>query len=129
MYSDQADEALKLYQQLSAANPKNPEYQLHMAEIYLSQGETAKARSAIDRAKVAAGNDARVRYAEVSVLEAEDKNRSGDRGSEEHPGRYRKEDLFRRRGEEPRYLPGKAGEVVRQVESDGAGRGDFTTRS
>ncbi|MGA7235171.1 MAG: tetratricopeptide repeat protein [Bryobacteraceae bacterium] len=73
MYSDQADEALKLYQQLSAANPRNPEYQLHMAEIYLSQGETAKARSAINRAKVAAPNDARVRYAEVSVLEAEDK--------------------------------------------------------
>jgi tetratricopeptide (TPR) repeat protein len=74
MYSDQADEALKLYQQLAAANPRNPEYQLHMAEIYLSQGETAKARTAINRAKVAAGNDPRVRYAEVSVLEAEDKN-------------------------------------------------------
>ena len=74
MYSDQADEALKLYQQLAAANPRNPEYQLHMAEIYLSQAETAKARSAINRAKVTAGNDPRVRYAEVSVLEAEDKD-------------------------------------------------------
>ena len=74
MYSDQSDEALKLYQQLATANPRNPEYQLHMAEIYLSQGETAKARGAIDRAKVAAGNDPRVRYAEVSVLDAEDKD-------------------------------------------------------
>jgi tetratricopeptide (TPR) repeat protein len=74
MYSDQADEALKLYQQLAAANPRNPEYQLHMAEIYLQQNETAKARTAINRAKVASGNDPRVRYAEVSVLEAEDKN-------------------------------------------------------
>ncbi len=74
MYSGQADEALKLYQTLSSANPRNPEYQLHLAEIYLSQGDTAKARSAINRAKVAAGNDPRVRYAEVSVFEAEDKN-------------------------------------------------------
>ena len=74
MYSGQYDEALKLYQELAAANPRNPEYQLHLAEIYLSQGDTAKARSAINRAKVAAGNDPRVRYAEVSVLEAEDKS-------------------------------------------------------
>jgi tetratricopeptide (TPR) repeat protein len=74
MYSDQAEEALKLYQQLAAASPRNPEYQLHLAEIYLSQGDTAKARTSINRAKAAAGGDARVRYAEVSVLEAEDKN-------------------------------------------------------
>jgi tetratricopeptide (TPR) repeat protein len=74
MYSGKADEALKIYQQLAAANPRNPEYQIHLADLYLSQGETAKARSAIDRAKVIAGNDARVRYSEVAVLEAEDKN-------------------------------------------------------
>jgi tetratricopeptide (TPR) repeat protein len=74
MYSDQVDEALKLYQQLATANPRNPEYQLHLSEIYLTQNETAKAREAINRAKVVAGNDPRVRYAEVSVLEAEDKN-------------------------------------------------------
>lgn len=74
MYSGQADEALKLYQQLAAANPKNPEYQLHLSEIYLSRGETANARAAINRAKTAAANDSRVRYAEVAVLEAEDKN-------------------------------------------------------
>ena len=74
MYSDQADEALKLYQQLATASPRNPEYQLHLSEIYLTQGETAKARAAIDRAKTVAGNDARVRYAEVAVLQAEGKN-------------------------------------------------------
>jgi tetratricopeptide (TPR) repeat protein len=74
MYSGQADEALKLYQQLAAASPRNPEYQLHLAEIYLTQGETAKARAAIDKAKTAAGSDPRVRYAEVAVLQAEDKN-------------------------------------------------------
>lgn len=74
MYSGQIDEALKLYQQLANASPRNPEYQLHLSEIYLAQGETAKARAAINRAKVAAGNDPRVRYAEVAVLEAEDKD-------------------------------------------------------
>ncbi len=74
MYSGQSEEARKIYQQLAAASPKNPEYQLHLSEIYLSEGETAEARGAINRAKVAAGNDSRVRYAEVSVLEAEDKN-------------------------------------------------------
>ena len=74
MYSGQIEEALKLYQQLAEASPRNPEYQLHLSEIYLSQGDTAKARAAINRAKVAAANDPRVRYAEVAVLEAEDKN-------------------------------------------------------
>lgn len=74
MYSDQVDEALKLYQQLAAASPRNPEYQLHLSEIYLTQGETAKARAAINQAKIAAGNDPRVRYAEVAVFQAEGKN-------------------------------------------------------
>jgi tetratricopeptide (TPR) repeat protein len=73
MYSNQVDEALKLYQQLAAANPRNPEYQLHLSEIYLTQGDTAKARAAIDLAKSAAGTDVRVRYAEVPLLQAEGK--------------------------------------------------------
>ncbi len=74
MDAGQADEALKLYTELSAANPRNPEYQIRLAELYIMQGDAAKARSAINRAKVAAGNDPRVRYAEISVFEAEDKN-------------------------------------------------------
>lgn len=74
MYSDQYDQAVKLYEQLAAASPRNPEYQLHLSEIYLTQGEVAKARAAINRAKQTAGSDPRVRFAEIDVLQAEGKD-------------------------------------------------------
>ncbi len=74
LYSGQLDEALKLYQEIAAQNPKDPDAQIHLCEIYLAKHDVAKARAAINRAKAAAGNNPRVRYAEVSVLEAEHKN-------------------------------------------------------
>jgi tetratricopeptide (TPR) repeat protein len=74
LFSGQLDEALKLYQQLAAQNPRDPETQLHLCEIYLAKHDVVKARGAIDRAKVAAGNNPRVRFAEIAVLEAEEKN-------------------------------------------------------
>ena len=73
LYSNQMDEALKLYQELAAQNPRDPENQLHLAEIYLAKHDLVKARGAINRAKVVAGNNPRVRYAEIALLEAEGK--------------------------------------------------------
>jgi tetratricopeptide (TPR) repeat protein len=77
LYSGQLDEALKLYQQLGAESPRDPEIQLHLAEIYLKKHDLVKARAAINRVKAAAGNNPRVRLAEngleVALLEAEGK--------------------------------------------------------
>jgi tetratricopeptide (TPR) repeat protein len=71
--SDQIDAALKLYEQLSAQSPRDANVQLHLCEIYLKKGDVAKARTAINRAKVAAGTNPRVRYAEIDVFTAEGK--------------------------------------------------------
>jgi tetratricopeptide (TPR) repeat protein len=72
--SGQVDEALKLYQEMAAQSPRDPQIQLHLCEIYLAKHDVVKARAAIDKAKAAAGNNLRVRYAEVAVLEEEGKN-------------------------------------------------------
>ncbi len=78
LYSGQLDEALKLYQQLSAENPRDPESLLHLAEIYLKKHDLVKSRDALTRAKAAAGNNPRARFAvtelEVELLEAEGKS-------------------------------------------------------
>ncbi len=73
MNGGHSDEALKLYEQLSAASPRNPDYQLRLSELYLQLGDVPKARVAINKAKVAGGTNLGVRYAEVAVLEAEEK--------------------------------------------------------
>ena len=77
LYSGQLDEALKLYLQLAAESPRDPEIQLHLAEIYLKKHDLVKARAAVNRLKAAAGNNPRMRFAEtgleVELLEAEGK--------------------------------------------------------
>jgi tetratricopeptide (TPR) repeat protein len=72
--SGQVDEALKLYQEMAAQSPKDPDIQLHLCQIYLAKHDPVKARAAINKAKAAAGNNPRVRYAEIAVLEEEGKN-------------------------------------------------------
>ena len=73
MKSGQVDEALKLYQEMAAQSPRDPQIQLQLCEIYLRKHDVAKARAAINKAKASAGGNLRVRYAEVAVLEAEGK--------------------------------------------------------
>jgi tetratricopeptide (TPR) repeat protein len=77
LFSGQLDEALKLYQQLAAESPRDPELQLRLADIYLKKHDLAQTRAALNRAKAAAGNNPRARYAEteleVELLEAEGK--------------------------------------------------------
>jgi tetratricopeptide (TPR) repeat protein len=73
MASGQMDEALKLYQEMAGQNPRDPETQLRLCEIYTKKGDLVKARGAFSRVKVLAGNNPRVRFAEVPLLEAEGK--------------------------------------------------------
>ncbi|MGA3237124.1 MAG: tetratricopeptide repeat protein [Bryobacteraceae bacterium] len=77
LFSGQLDEALKLYQQLATESPRDPEIQLRLADIYLKKHDLAQARASLNRAKAAAGNNPRARYAttelEVELLEAEGK--------------------------------------------------------
>src|SRR5581483_7314022 len=70
--SNQYDEALKIYQELAANQPKVFEYQLEISEIYLLKHDIPNARAAFDKAKsVAPPNNLNVRFQEVGVLEAE----------------------------------------------------------
>jgi tetratricopeptide (TPR) repeat protein len=74
LYSDQIDEALKLYQQMAAAEPRDPEPLLRMCAIYRAKHNFADAHKALDKAKALGDSDnADVRYEEVNLLEAEGK--------------------------------------------------------
>jgi len=73
LQSNQVDEALKLYQELAAGDPQNPEYQLKMSEIYTSRGDLAKARATLNKAKEIQPDSIVVRYDEAGLLEHEGK--------------------------------------------------------
>jgi tetratricopeptide (TPR) repeat protein len=70
--SNQYDEALKIYLDLAANQPRVFEYQLEISEIYLLKHDIPNARAALDKAKsIAPANNLNVRFQEVGVLEAE----------------------------------------------------------
>jgi tetratricopeptide (TPR) repeat protein len=69
--SDQADEALHMYQQLANDEPRNPLYQLKLTEIYMAQHDLAKARAALNKAKQADPANLSVRYNDATLLEQE----------------------------------------------------------
>lgn len=73
MLSDQFDEALKVYQQLTSEDPKDAEVQLRMSQIYRQKHDFAKARQASDKAKELDPNNLEIRYSDVNLLEAEGK--------------------------------------------------------
>jgi tetratricopeptide (TPR) repeat protein len=74
MYSDQLDEALKLFQDVAKEDPRDWQTQLYMAEIYATKHQMAKARESLNNAKKLNGENLEIRYQEVKLLEAEDKN-------------------------------------------------------
>jgi tetratricopeptide (TPR) repeat protein len=73
LYSDQVDESLKLYLQLAADEPRVPDYQLRLSQIYRVKGDFAKAHDALNKAKQADAQSLGVRDEEVALLEAEHK--------------------------------------------------------
>jgi len=73
LLADKPDEALKLYEELAAAYPKDAHLELRRSQIYRQKRDYAKAREAQDRARTLDPNSLDVRYNEVSLLEAEGK--------------------------------------------------------
>jgi tetratricopeptide (TPR) repeat protein len=73
LYSEQLDEALKLYLEIGAEEPRDGESRLHVAEIYRAKRDLVKARDALAKAREIDGNDIAIDYEEVNLLDAEGK--------------------------------------------------------
>ncbi len=76
MMADQLDEALKVYQELSAEDPKDEHSLLRISQIYRQKRDLAKAREAADKASQLDANNLEIQFNNVNLLEAEGK--SGD---------------------------------------------------
>ena len=74
MLADQLDDALKVYKELAADEPKDPEIQLRLSQIYRQKRDFKQAREASDKAKELDPNSLEIRYSDVNLLEAEGKN-------------------------------------------------------
>src|SRR5258707_369763 len=73
LQSDQLDEALEIFQHISAEEPRDNQLKLRIAEIYRVKRDYAKAREVLNGLKATNADDPEVRYNEVKLLEAEDK--------------------------------------------------------
>ena len=73
LWSEQYDESLKLYTELSEADPKDARAPVRMSEIYRQKKMFDKARVALAKAKELDPDSLEVRYDEVILLEAEGK--------------------------------------------------------
>jgi tetratricopeptide (TPR) repeat protein len=73
LLSNQLDDALKLYQEVVAEDPKDIKAALRISLIYRQKQDFAKAREAADKAKEIDPNDLEVQYNDVNLLEAEGK--------------------------------------------------------
>lgn len=71
--ADHTAEALKLYQELAAADPRDVQSQLRLAEIYRNRGDFTKAHAALSKARELDPESLEVRYEEVNLLEREGK--------------------------------------------------------
>ncbi len=71
--SDQLEDALKLYQEIVASNPQDPEPYLRMSQIYRQQKKFDLAQQAGDKAKALDPDNLDVRYNQVLLLEMEGK--------------------------------------------------------
>ena len=73
MYADQLDEALKIWEQVAAEEPRDPQPPLSMSEIYRLKRDFPKARAALGKAKALDNESQEVRYQEVQLDKAEGK--------------------------------------------------------
>src|SRR5581483_6502640 len=73
LLSDQLDEALKLYNGIAQEDPKDPQSQLRISEIYRAKHDYEKARAALDKARALDSDNLDVRYEEVNLLADEGK--------------------------------------------------------
>ena len=73
LFSDQLDDALKLYQEMAAEDPKDIKSELRISQIYRQKHDFVKARAAADKAKEIDPTDLEVQYNDVYLLESEGK--------------------------------------------------------
>ena len=72
-FSDQYDEAVKIYEQIASHSPKDSVPLLRIAEIYRIKHDYAKAHDAIDRAKKVDPDGLEPRLQEIQVYQTEGK--------------------------------------------------------
>ena len=68
LFSDQADDALKVYQDLVEEDPKDEQALLRISKIYQQKRDFAKAHEAADKAKELDPNNLEIQYNEVTLL-------------------------------------------------------------
>jgi tetratricopeptide (TPR) repeat protein len=73
LYMEHLDEALKLYGEIAASDPRDSQIQLRLSEIYRLKGDFAKARVAFNKAHELEPESLEVRYEEVNLLSDEGK--------------------------------------------------------
>ncbi|MBK5292565.1 MAG: tetratricopeptide repeat protein [Acidobacteriia bacterium] len=73
MLADKLDDALKIYKELIAEEPKDVQSHLRISQIYRQQRKFAEARAASDEAKKLDASSLEVLYNEVGIFEAEGK--------------------------------------------------------
>ena len=73
MLAEQYDEALKVYQELLAEDPKDAQSQLRVSQIYRQKHDFAKAREASRKALEIDPENLEVRFNDVNLFEAEGK--------------------------------------------------------
>jgi len=73
LMAEKLDEALKVYQELAAADPKDAHLELRVSQIYRQKRDLRKARAAQDRARSLDPSSLDIRFNEVNLLEAEGK--------------------------------------------------------
>lgn len=71
LLAEQYQEALRLYQELAQAHPREAQYPLRISQIYRQQRDLAKAREAQERAQNLDPDNVEIQYNDVSLLEAE----------------------------------------------------------
>jgi len=73
LFAEKLDEALDLYKEVAAEEPRDAQVQLRISEIYRQKRDFAQARAAYAKAKTLDGANIEVQYDEVNLLEAEGK--------------------------------------------------------
>jgi tetratricopeptide (TPR) repeat protein len=73
LMAERYDDALKIYQELVADEPKDVQSQLRISQIYRQQRKFDKAREASDKAKAVDANNPEILFNEVGIFEAEGK--------------------------------------------------------
>jgi tetratricopeptide (TPR) repeat protein len=73
LFADRIDEAIQVYEELVAEDPKDTQSWLRLSQAHRQQREFAKARQAAEKAVALDPNNIEIRYNEVSLLEAEER--------------------------------------------------------